>query len=115
MEPLELAVLTRLLDGDGPTLEVLRRQLAVAQVQSRDHTGVGFCLNFDVPAEAERLSFKELQLEGCDAVIPGLSGRAGFVLWIADGVLDALEGFTYSNEPWPADVGAFELVDRVSS
>ena len=99
--------MTMLLAGDGPTLEQLRRQLEVATVSSREHSGVGFFTNFEVPAEL-RLSFNTLHLEGVEATIAGLQYGAGFVVFISDGVIDCLEGFTYG-EDWPAEVTEFTL------
>jgi hypothetical protein len=99
--------MTMLLAGEGPTLEQLRRQLAAATVASREHAGNGLFTSFAVPAEL-RLSFNTLQLEGVAATITGLQNGAGFVLFVRDGVLDFLEGFTHREE-WPAEVTEFTL------
>ena len=42
------------------------------------------------------------------AEIPGLEHGAGFVLYIKDGYLDMLEGYSY-DEPWPSSVEGFAL------
>lgn len=104
---LEAAVVAMLLDGEGPTLEQLRRQWAAATIAKREIVENGVCTHYTVPAEL-RLSFKQLQLEGVRADIAGLAKGAGFVLFIDDGVIDVLEAYTY-DEPWPSDVGRFTL------
>lgn len=104
---LEAAVLALLLDGEGPTLEQLRRQLAAATITKREVTELGFFTYYDVPADL-RLSFKKLQLEGVHAEIAGLARGAGFILFIDDGVIDMFEAYTY-DEPWPSDLGEFTL------
>jgi len=42
------------------------------------------------------------------AEIEGLEHEAGFVLFIADGRLARLEGFTYSGD-WPSAIGRFTV------
>jgi len=44
------------------------------------------------------------------AIIPGLEQPAGFVLFINDGVLNELEGFTI-DEPWPGATDRFSIDD----
>ena len=48
MTDLENSVLEWLLSGDDPVLVALRHQLASAKVKSREFTGVGFYLHFDI-------------------------------------------------------------------
>lgn len=48
----EREILEKLLSGDHPVLEVLREQLALARLVSRENTGVGFCCDFEVPETA---------------------------------------------------------------
>ncbi len=40
--------------------------------------------------------------------IPGLASGAGFLLYIKNGVLDMLEGYSY-DEPWPESINSFNL------
>lgn len=72
LEPLEAAVLQKLLDGDHPVLDALRQQLPDLAVKERKYTGVGF------------------------------------LLYVDDGLITMLEGYTYG-EPWPQPVGEFSL------
>jgi hypothetical protein len=40
--------------------------------------------------------------------LPELSSGAGFLLYIKNGVLDILEGYSY-DDPWPSSIGSFKL------
>src|SRR5712692_181798 len=110
MSPLERAVLEKLLAGDNPVLAALRRQLEVAGVGERDFTGVGFMTTLTVPEEAPRAPVQShvIRMGDVSAEIDGLKHSAGFLLYIQDGALDALEGYTY-DEPWPDTIRRFTL------
>jgi hypothetical protein len=109
LTPLETQMTRILLDGDLPELAVLRSQLALASVSSRKMTGVGFYTDFALPKEFPRL-------EGCPSFkIGDVNGRAtnvkhglGFVLYVNDGALSQLEGYTY-DEPWPEKIEGLQL------
>ena len=110
LTPLERAVLNELLQGDYPPLAELRQQVLVSWVVTRDLTGVGFFTTLAVPQDAarSRLPRTEVRLTGVDAEIEGLEHGAGFVLYVTDGALDALEGYSY-DEPWPNDSDNFKV------
>ena len=106
---LERAVLEKLLAGDHPFLEGLRRQLPMCSVQTRRFYDTGFMTELAVdksvePAEPRRSP----RISDVIADLEGLDEGAGFVLFVEGGVLDALEGFSY-DEPWPSSLGKFEL------
>jgi hypothetical protein len=101
---LEDRVLEMLLRGEDEALSVLREQAKQARVSSRKMTGVGFFTEFVVPAEAPRVpnrpTFKLGDVNGtADNVKHGL----GFLLYVAEGTLSMLEGYTY-DDPWPDEV-----------
>jgi hypothetical protein len=89
-----------------------RKSFDVAQllVASRDMTGAGFLTQFASSTEAVR------------AFEPGVSLRWGkvgarindermetsYVVYVDDGWLNAIEGYTYGDE-WPANVDRFEV------
>jgi hypothetical protein len=104
---LELAVLTKLLDGDHPVLTQLRKQIPQLSVVSREFSGVGFFTDVSVltrhDAVPESLTFGDVE-----ATIEGLRNGAGFVLFVRAGAISMLEGYTY-DEPWPETVGSFSL------
>jgi hypothetical protein len=105
----EQAVLDKLLSGQDPTLTALRRQCEQIQVSSRELTGVGFFTTFAVSPEAHREagrpSFKFGDVNGTsDDVKHGF----GFLVYVVDGVLHMLEGYTY-DEPWPNEIRGLVL------
>ena len=97
-----------LLAGEQPPLRVLRQQFAASRPSKREHTGVGFFTYFDVPASMPRPSIDaRVRIDDVQATLSGLQYGAGFVLFINNGVIEILEGYTY-DEPWPRDA---QLVD----
>lgn len=113
LSSLEADVITWLLRGDEPVLAALRKQLATATMLSRDLTGKGFYLKFKVSSDADMLfdrlaAKRNFYLGDVEAQITALKNGAGFVLWITDGKLDMLEGYTFG-EDWPTQTSSFEL------
>lgn len=56
----------------------------------------------------------EIVLGGVYAEIQGVEHGAGFILFVDDGYLDSLEGFTYVG-PWPDQLGAYTLSAMTAS
>ena len=115
MEPLndlESSVLEMLLDGDRPVLAALREQARCCSVEKREFSGVGFFADLhvprDVPSAAVPTDGPRITLGDVYAEAESLEHGAGFVLFVEDGRLDMLEGFTY-DEPWPEDLGRVSL------
>ena len=110
LEPLELAVLRMLLDGRHPVLSALRAQLNGLSVIRRERTGSGFftTLSPDVNANPARISTDKLRFGDVQATIEGLARGAGFLLFVDNGLLKVLEGYSYE-EPWPERVELFQL------
>jgi hypothetical protein len=106
---LEKAVLEKLLDGDNAFLMTLRQQLTHVVVASREMTGVGFYADLAVapgaPRIAGRPSFKFGDVQGTAS---NLKHGIGFLLYVGDGALSTLEGYTY-DEPWPDEVQNLSL------
>ena len=110
LEPMEIAVLQKLLDGQGPILEVLRHQLFGLLVKARKKTGVGFFTDFLPTAIARPAQNIPLNIRFGDvhATINGLKHGAGFLLYVDNGFIHRLEGYSY-DEPWPDHVTDFSL------
>jgi hypothetical protein len=106
---LEGAVIELLLRGDDPVLLTLATQMAKCDVASRESTGVGFFTYFSVPDDTPRVPGKESFAFG-DVVanMNGLENGAGFLLFVKNGRIAFLEGFSY-DEPWPANIDGFSL------
>jgi hypothetical protein len=122
--PLERAVLDLLLSRSEEGYGALRAQVATATVAHREVTGAGFYTDLwvDRTLPASHRDVGNPLGEGRDfgddvyADIEGLEHGAGFLLWLEDGWLSCLEGFSYA-EPWPDTVSRFsvrwERVNRV--
>ena len=106
----EYAALDKLLAGNHPVLSVLRAQLASAKVSSREFTGVGFFTNLriDRSLPPALIGCSRIQIRDVGGKIKGLKHGVGFVLFITDGYIDFLEGFTY-DEPWPEVICDYSL------
>ncbi len=60
------------------------------------------------PEDLTRRAGHSVKFGDVIAEIPGLSGGAGFLLYIENGILDVLEGYSY-DEPWPTSTEGFTL------
>lgn len=108
LSPFERAVLDALLAGDEPEFLVLRSHAAAAKLSARQETGAGFILTFDVPLSEQALACPDFHFGDVTATLEGLKNGAGFVVFIRDGRLAALEGYSY-DEDWPEVMGGFTL------
>ncbi|MGH9680191.1 MAG: hypothetical protein ACRD4Y_09580 [Candidatus Acidiferrales bacterium] len=106
---LEDQVLRMLLAGDDDALAALRKQIKLVEVTSRKLTGVGFFTEFSATPEIKRLagspSFKLGDVNGTAA---NVKHGLGFLLYVVDGAIAMLEGYTY-DDPWPTIVDGLAL------
>jgi hypothetical protein len=107
---LERAVIELILKGDDQVKEILRKQWAVSEIARRDLSGSGVFVRISVPDSAPKISEERLVLGNVLAHVPELASGIGFVLFVIDGKLDVLEGFTMG-EKWPTTVSEFRLED----
>jgi len=114
--PLERAAIETLVSREKPGYSELRRQLDSCRVTSREMTGVGFFTGLEVDPSAppapksvgNPLGHGHRFPDDAYADVDGLEHGAGFVLWLAEGRLEALEGFSYDG-PWPDEVKTFAV------
>lgn len=99
---LEFGALVKLLEDGDRRFSTLRKQLQYCHVKKRESTGVGFFLDLEVPRSVVRAcaAGEKLRLGDVEAHIKGLENGAGFVLFVSNGYLDVLEGFS-CGESWP--------------
>lgn len=110
LSEIESAVLDKLLEGDLLELKCLRAQVARLHVTNREFTGVGFFTEFAHPPDVVRLqSKKHIRFGDVLADIDKLNHGAGFVLFVDNGVITMLEGYSTANEPWPNSIEHFSL------
>jgi hypothetical protein len=110
LSSLEHEVIATLLRPHHPVFEALRLQFERCDAAARELTGVGFFTELSIPLDVARAPVEpgRLRLSGVVAEIDGLKHGAGFVLWIENGLLATLEGFSY-DEPWPERVNDYSL------
>ena len=104
---LESSVLTKTLEGDHPILRQMREQVRCCRVRNREFTGVGFFTYFDC-RECDPIDDLNARFGDVIAELPGLKNGAGFLLFVENGRIVMLEGYTFE-EPWPSDVSTFAL------
>lgn len=106
----EKSVMEELLEGNGDTLKTLRKQYEISTVKSREFTGVGFFTTFGVPENVPYLeSSKSFQFGDVVGQIEGILNGVGFVLYVKDGRIHMLEGYTYGSEKWPEKITNYKL------
>jgi len=91
----------------------MEAQLATASVRSRENTGAGFFTNLDVRRDpAFKIPHTENSRGEVNANVAGLESGIGFILFLKDGYLDYLEGYSFEETTVPIDweTVSFELI-----
>jgi hypothetical protein len=103
-ENLEIRLMTMLLAGDDITLKQLREQYAHASVVSRESSDVGFFTTFSLQGRDDlRVNNKSFQIGDVDGNLNEIYGAVGFILYIKNGFISTLEGYTNAIDKWPED------------
>lgn len=106
---LEGEALRLLLDGDDPTLAVLREQLSSVVDVRREYTGVGEFLNFRLAPDSPRLpgnaSFAIVDV-WCE--VEGQELGASIVLFVEAGVISFLDIAAFGDS-WPTSIESFTV------
>jgi hypothetical protein len=98
-----------LLQGDNDALALLRRQAEQARAASRKMTGVGFFTKFALPPGVPRLPGRQtFKFGDVNGTADNVNHGVGFLLYVDDGALSMLEGYTY-DEPWPNELRGLVL------
>jgi hypothetical protein len=103
ISPVERELLQLLLAGEHPALEVLRRQAAVARMEPREFSGVGFFTHFVVPSEAPRLTVQRWVIGDVEFTMDGLRYAGGALLFVEDGAISMLEAYLNADDHWPEE------------
>jgi hypothetical protein len=109
----EIDVLWWLLGGNDPVITSLRQQFCNSKIKSRKFTGVGFYLYFRVPSifkiNHKLTSIKsDFNYGDVVATVDSINNDVGFILWIKNGYLFMLEGYTFG-EQWPKDIKRYTI------
>jgi hypothetical protein len=111
----ENEIMTVILDGNDPVLEILREQSKYLKVTKRKMTGVGFFTDFGFQKKVKGLKnvFPNISdrfwISDVGAEIEGFNHGAGFVLWVIDGFINMLEGYARV-EPWPPLIESYTIL-----
>lgn len=106
METLSAAELriirSMLLKTYGPHTHFLD-QLSVAGVENRRATGVGVFVDLIIPENAAYVDRINTEIsDDCQTVFDAPGDLVGFTLFIRNGYLSLLEGYTFGDVRWPA-------------
>lgn len=110
----EIKVIEYLLDGNNTTLTILRKQFKSSFLKSREFTGRGLYINFDLPDNIERVDAdKRVSPKFCFGDVGAFLGtqkqKVGFLMWIIDGKLAFLECYSYTDDRWPEEIKEYEI------
>ena len=97
---LERQLLDALLAGDDPLLEGLRVQLNSARVSKRDLDSAGFFTDLSVPDSVAPVRPPNFEIDDVQFELEGVEGPVGCILFVRDGFINCLEGYTYVGD-WP--------------
>lgn len=96
-------VLPRLLEGDDPTLAVLRQQLRELTITEVELSGVGFFTHLAIPSHLPTTDPSRIVGGDAEIILSGVEHGAGCVLFVDGGRLSMFEGYTYGGEEWAED------------
>ena len=103
-------VMHRLIEEKAELSNILLKQYNNATVVNRKFTGVGFFTDFEISDKSliirEPLNF---EFGSVQAETPHLQHGIGFILFIRNGFIDFLEGYTYG-EPFPTDFSSYHFI-----
>jgi hypothetical protein len=108
VETLIAVLLPQLLEGPHPALAALREQLGGARVIGVEMTGAGFYADLAVPSDAPLADPPNFAGGHADIILSGAQHGAGCVLFVREGRLATLEGFTYA-DTWALDARVAEI------
>ncbi len=99
-------VMNKLLEGDNIILEKLRTQYDTAEIVSIDSSDVGFFVDFNVNHNgylSEPMIRDSFEIGDVNGSYKGIDYAVGFLLFIREGKISTLEGYTISVDHWPDD------------
>lgn len=100
----EKIIITDIIEQYPEYKQKLQAQFEKSVVQKREISTYGFLTYYTVAAEEETLgNTVNMQLGKSQWKINGLQHGSDYILWIKNGFITCLEGFSY-NEPWPDEI-----------
>ena len=109
----EKIIITDIIEQYPEYKQKLQAQFEKSVVQKREVSTYGFSTYYTVTAPEEALGNNEnLQLGKSQWKINGLQHGSDYILWIKNGFITCLEGFSY-NEPWPNEILWCEKIENL--
>ena len=103
-QELEIKAMEMLLAGDDPVLDDLRNQYLNSKVKSREFTGEGFYTYYKVSPGLPRVAGgRNFEITDVVASQGSIDPAMGFWVFVRDGCLVQLEGYTFLLDEWPSD------------
>jgi hypothetical protein len=98
----EVKLMEMLLSGDDEILNKLMKQYEVAKIVSREFSDAGFYTSFLVENISDLcIMNKSFHIGDVDGNIDGIENAVGFVLYVKNGNITLLEGYTNVVDIWP--------------
>lgn len=107
MRHVELAnrVMEMILNGNEEVLSILREQYRNADIVSVENEEVGFYINYRVNKAVMVTDGYNgtFQIGDVDGTVDNIDGAVGFILYIKNGYLNMLEGYSNIIDKWPEE------------
>jgi hypothetical protein len=108
-EDFEHDVIATILSCNCDGVEILQEQYKYSTVIGRKFTGCGFFTEFIIKDPEKRLPNGENYELSCLGEIENISSSVGFILFVRNGFISTLEGYTYGDELWPTRILSYRL------
>jgi hypothetical protein len=106
--PIERAVLEAAAHDYPALADVLRVQIAHARVTNFENTGAGFFSTVTVARETPLLP-NQSPIDAATASVASISHGMGFLLFVENGYLSTIEGYTYDGSTMGLDFKTIEF------
>jgi hypothetical protein len=107
----EHKLMNMLLAGDDEMLMKLQKQYQSATIVSREISDVGFFTKYAIPQRNDlHIDRKSFAFGDVDGMVDGKEGAVGFVLFVDNGYISVLEGYTCVIDKWPQSYDEIMLV-----
>lgn len=104
LSPVELDIIRSMIVKGYGSRSPFLDQLALASVENRRMTGVGIFVNLLVAKNVDHVDDMNSEVsEGYRTRLPAPCDVVGFTLFIREGCLSFLEGYTYGDVRWPKE------------
>jgi hypothetical protein len=100
-EEFEKKIMEMLLNSPHPMAKLLINQYEHSKIKSRNYSGAGFFTYFKVNDGIKEAPKQSFEIGGVYADIGDVNDAMGFMLFIRNGFIDWLEGYTLTIDYWP--------------